>query len=94
MNLNLVRSAVERQNCIVNGVSKAITALWLGVWAAGRKLNGKRYRTQPLAITKPLKHGTGGRSMRLIDYFGLTLTFEAIFLLGYRLGRKDGEKEG
>lgn len=31
--------------------------------------------------------------MRLIDYFGLTLTFEAIFLLGYYLGRKDGGGE-
>ena len=30
---------------------------------------------------------------RLIDYFGLTLTFEAIFLLGYRLGRKDGGRD-
>lgn len=30
----------------------------------------------------------------LIDYFGLMLTFEAIFLLGYRLGRKGGRKEG
>lgn len=28
--------------------------------------------------------------MRLIDYFGLMMTFEAFFLLGYRLGRKDG----
>ena len=32
--------------------------------------------------------------MKLIDYFGLTLAFEAIFLLGYRLGRKGGGKEG
>lgn len=28
--------------------------------------------------------------MRLIDYFGLTLAFEAFFLLGYYLGYKHG----
>lgn len=28
--------------------------------------------------------------MRLIDCFGLIITFEAIFLLGYYLGRKRG----
>ena len=27
--------------------------------------------------------------MRVIDYFGLILVFEAIFLLGYYLGRKE-----
>ena len=69
-------------------------AQWSGARAAGQKQNGNGCRMTTLAITKPLKHGTGGRKMRLIDYFVFTLVFEAIFLLGYRLGRKDGGKDG
>lgn len=31
--------------------------------------------------------------MRVVDYFGLILVFETIFLLGYHFGRKESGRE-